>query len=245
MPPFLILAFLFFIGSMVGWGLEVVFRRFFSSANPSRRWINPGFLIGPYLPLYGLSLCILYMLAGFEGSITILDPVLEKVVLFVFMAICVTALEYVTGVLSESVFNVKLWDYSKQWGNINGIICPKFTLFWMILSAIYYFLVHPRILEALEWLSENLAFSFFIGFFFGVFTLDVIYSAKLLPAIRRFASESGLVVRFEELKEQIRVYKEEAREKNRFIFSMRSSRPLSEHLARYADRFHNMHDKTA
>lgn len=53
MSLFLTIAFLFFIGSMAGWVIEVVFRRFFSSANPERKWINPGFLSGPYLPLYG------------------------------------------------------------------------------------------------------------------------------------------------------------------------------------------------
>lgn len=60
MNLFLTIAFLFFIGSMAGWVIEVVFRRFFSSANPERKWINPGFLSGPYLPLYGFSLCVLF-----------------------------------------------------------------------------------------------------------------------------------------------------------------------------------------
>lgn len=62
MNLFLTIAFLFFIGSMAGWVIEVVFRRFFSSANPERKWINPGFLSGPYLPLYGFSLCVLFLL---------------------------------------------------------------------------------------------------------------------------------------------------------------------------------------
>ena len=48
MNLFLTLAFLFLIGSVLGWGLEVIFRRFFSA----HRWVNPGFLVGPYLPLY-------------------------------------------------------------------------------------------------------------------------------------------------------------------------------------------------
>ena len=45
MNVFLGLAFLFFIGSVLGWFLELIFRRFFSSANPERKWINPGFLV--------------------------------------------------------------------------------------------------------------------------------------------------------------------------------------------------------
>ena len=75
MNNFLILAFLFFIGCFLGWGLEVLYRRF-SPANVSRRWINPGFLVGPYLPLYGFGLCALYLLPSggkaSEGPICIL-----------------------------------------------------------------------------------------------------------------------------------------------------------------------------
>ena len=41
MNLFLTIAFLFFIGSMAGWVIEVVFRRFFSSANPESRAARP------------------------------------------------------------------------------------------------------------------------------------------------------------------------------------------------------------
>ena len=51
MSMFLTLAYLFFIGSVLGWCLELVFRKFFSSANPEHKWINPGFCVGPYVPL--------------------------------------------------------------------------------------------------------------------------------------------------------------------------------------------------
>ena len=79
---FLKLAFLFCIGSLLGWCIEVLFRRFFSA----KKWINPGFLVGPYLPLYGFSLCTLYLLAMLEEFIPISSPVLRKLVLFAVMA---------------------------------------------------------------------------------------------------------------------------------------------------------------
>ena len=65
---FLKIVFLFFIGCELGWGLEVLFRRFISKNNPERRWINPGFLIGPYLPLYGTGLVALYLMASVDSS---------------------------------------------------------------------------------------------------------------------------------------------------------------------------------
>ena len=47
MNTFLKLAFLFYIGSSLGWVLELLFRRFISGNNPERKWINPGFMGGP------------------------------------------------------------------------------------------------------------------------------------------------------------------------------------------------------
>ena len=169
------LTFLFCIGCSVGWVLELFFRRFFSKENPERKWINPGFLSGPWLPLYGFGLCLLYLLAGLEQYIAG-NGWVEKTFLFLIMAICMTAIEYVAGIFSVKVLKVHLWDYSNEWGNIQGIICPRFSLFWAILGAIYYFLIHPNIILALDWLSKNLAFSFAIGFYFGIFSIDVVYS---------------------------------------------------------------------
>ena len=198
MNLFLTLAFLFLIGSVLGWGLEVIFRRFFSA----HHWVNPGFLVGPYLPLYGSSLCVLYLLA-------MLEPLI-----------------FIRGM------KIKLWDYSDRWGNIQGIICPLFTFFWMVLSAVYYFLIHPHILNALHWLAENLAFSFGIGFFYGVFLIDVGYSTHLMVKIREFAKETNIVVRVEELREDIH---DALQKKNvrRFFFPMHGGVPVREMLDQY------------
>lgn len=224
------LAFLFFIGSMIGWGIEVLFRRFFSAANPERRWINPGFLVGPYLPLYGFGLCLLYLIAQLELLLPAQSAWANKLLLFVLMAICMTAIEYVAGLIFIRGMHVKLWDYSGEWGNIQGIICPKFSFFWAVLGAAYYFLVHPHILGALRWLSENLAFSFVIGFFFGVFLIDFTYSAKLLSKIRAFATDHEVVVKYEELRDHIRKSRAAMLEKKRFFLSLHSSVTVTEQL---------------
>ena len=230
MNTLLTLAFLFAVGSFLGWCLEVVFRHFVT-----HKWINPGFLIGPYLPLYGFSLCMLYALARLEPYIPIQNYIFKKLVLFVIMAICITAIEYIAGLIFIKGMNIKLWDYSDQWGNVQGIICPLFSFFWLLLSATYYFFIHPYILNSLDWLAQNLAFSFIIGFFFGIVVLDLVYSLRLVRRIRLFAAEHQIVVRLEELKANILASKERNGEKRRFLFAFRSGIPLKEHLERYLD----------
>ena len=101
------------------------------------------------------------------------------------MAILMTIIEYIAGVIFIKGMKVMLWDYSKEKFNFQGIICPKFSFYWALLGAAYYFLIHPHILNALEWLSGNLAFSFVIGLFFGVFFVDFGYSINILSKIRK------------------------------------------------------------
>ena len=134
MNLFLVLAFLFFVGSVSGWVLELIFRRFFSDANPERKWINPGFCTGPYLPLYGCGLCILFLIASLEQYHLFPSLFWNKAILFLFAAAAMTAIEYLAGILCLKIAKVRLWDYSDEWKNVDGIICPKFSLFWALLS---------------------------------------------------------------------------------------------------------------
>ena len=136
----LILAFLFSMGSMLGWVLELFFRRLITKTG---KWMNPGFLVGPCLPLYGFGLCILYLLASGEALMPSMPDWSKKIILFIIMAIMMTLIEYIAGIIFIRHMKVKLWDYSNMWGNIQGIICPLYSFFWAILGAVYYFFIHP------------------------------------------------------------------------------------------------------
>lgn len=223
MEFFLVLTFLFFIGSLIGWSLEVFWRRFFSKNNPDRKWINPGFLTGPYLPLYGLSLCVLFTLSFINVSF-VKEIFIQKALLFVLMAMCITFMEYVAGIIFIKGMKIKLWDYSNCWGNIKGIICPQYSFYWIILSAVYYFFIHPQVLEWLYWFTNHLAFCLVIGFFYGVFTMDVCYTFKLSAKIREFAEERQIEVRYENLKALIQKKNEELKEKRHFLFSFHTGK---------------------
>ena len=160
-------------------------------------------------------------LAALSTEGKILLPVetdwLRKGLLFVVMSLCITAAEYIAGLIFIKHMNIKLWDYSKEWGNINGLVCPLFSFFRAVLGAVYYFGIHPRIPDALRWLADNLAFSFCIGFFYGIFVIDLVYSANLAAKIRGFAEEKNIVMKYEEFKEHIRDFKRERHEKAQFL----------------------------
>ena len=122
-------------------------------------------------------------------------------------------------------------------GNVQGIICPKFSLIWAALGALYYFLIHPNILSAIRWLSQNLAFSFVIGLFFGVFLIDVAHSVQLVAKLKTFAEENDVVVKYETLKADIRRHYEATAQKYHFFRPLHTDRPLSEHLREMRSKF--------
>lgn len=187
------LAYLFFLGSVLGWILEVFYRRF-APSNKTGKWVNPGFCVGPYLPIYGIAVCVLCSLA-YIGTYMGWDKTTSgRIFLFAFMAIVITIIEYFAGVMCVKLFNVRLWDYRKEPFNIGGHICLKFTFYWWLLSALYYFLIHGIIDECLTWLDAHLGFFFVVGYFFGIFTIDVIYSGDLIFKMSDFAKRNGIVV---------------------------------------------------
>ena len=51
----LLYMYLFMIGSMSGFWIEVLYRRYVSV----KRWVNPGFMKGPWIPLYGFGVVIM------------------------------------------------------------------------------------------------------------------------------------------------------------------------------------------
>ena len=230
MKFFLTLAFLFSLGSTFGWVLELFYRRFFSA----KKWINPGFLVGPCLPLYGFGLCGLYLLSSVDLSF-ISAAVPREICRLLMMAFTMTVIEYLAGIIFIVWMKVKLWDYSRKWGNLQGIICPEFSFYWALLGAIYYYLIHRFFAGAVTWVLAHVGFSFLIGMFYGILLIDVGWSMHLMARIRAFAKENHIVVRLEEFKKTVA----ERAERNRlvrFVFALQEkNRSMAESLREYLE----------
>ena len=226
----LMILFLFYIGSIFGWVLELFFRRIISK---ERKWVNPGFLIGPYLPLYGFGLTTLFLLACCEVYIPIESAVLRKAILFLVMALMMTVLEYMAGLIFIKKMKVKLWDYSNMRGNIQGIICPLYSFFWAVLGAIYYLCLHSYVAEILKDIFNSTLLAFMVGIFYGFFIIDLVYSLQLMVKIRTFAKENRIVVKLEEFKMNIIKNAEEKKKKWKFIFTLPSNSSMTSQLQKY------------
>lgn len=221
MNHYLQFIFIFYMGCTLGWILELFFRRIVHG-----KWINPGFLIGPYLPIYGFGLVLLtfvYLLFKDTSS--------NPIIIILLMGVLMTVIEFIGGLIGLKN-NVKLWDYSDQWGNYKGIICPLFSLIWTAIGAVYYFFLASHVMHALDWFSKNIAFSYTLGIFTGLIVIDFVYSTKLYLKIRKYAKDNDMVVKYEHFKMHIKDVQAKRREKYSFLNPFNQSK-LKEYLTDY------------
>ena len=196
MKYIVIISTLFVIGSLVGWVIELFFRRFFSQ----KKWVNPGFLMGPYLPIYGVGVVLLYGISNVPTGIAL--EALEIIVRILVIGVFMTLIEFIAGLIFIKGFGVKLWDYSDRKGNIMGIICPAFSFIWLIVGSLYYFLVNPTLVKGISWISENLIYTYFVGAAVGAIIVDFAYSIHLATKLKVFKDIAGL--RFEDFKSELK-----------------------------------------
>lgn len=225
---FLELVFLIFIGSLLGWVLELFFRRIVHG-----KWVNPGFLLGPYLPIYGIGLLTMSIMYYFLHDLPI-NPIL----IVLLMGLLMTLIELIGGLIGLKN-NVKLWDYSDRWMNYKGIICPLFSAIWTIAGGIYYFILAPFVIKNVAWFSQNIYFSYFVGMFSGVILIDLFYSTGIYLKIQKYAKENNIVVKYEQLKVSIKEHQKKQREKYSFLNPFTQTKALREYLILYKEKIQN------
>ena len=103
---------LFFAYAFIGWCIEVTLKFF-----QFHRFINRGFLTGPWLPIYGSGAALITIvvngMAPLESSIG---------TVFVISFIICGFVEYMTSLVLEKRFHARWWDYSQKPMNLHGRI---------------------------------------------------------------------------------------------------------------------------
>ncbi len=176
---------LFFITySFLGWVLESVFRSVVEKGRP----VNSGFLTGPFIPVYGFGALATIVLGSAVSSL----PFFLQLIVFTLAA---TVLEYVTSVLLERIFTLKLWDYSNYPINdtyhirfplnINGRVCLFFSLFWAGLITLQVTYLNPLVFGVIGRLEEPV--QYLVLFLFTVYlSIDLYFSARLYYRFAHF-----------------------------------------------------------
>jgi len=206
---------IFVFGAVLGWCIELLFRRFISR----KKWVNPGLLTGPYLPIYGFGTLFLFIASYFDEYIIGSDLTLGLFKLFFVSSIFMTLMELISGLFFLKYFKLRLWNYSDERLNYKGVICLRFSIIWGLSSLIYYFFINPYLTKLFSYYIDNIYLSFFVGIIFGFILLDAWLTFEVTAKIRKFAKEAEEVIHYEEFKEAALAARKEYEEKrNKFFF---------------------------
>ncbi|SHK07787.1 Uncharacterized membrane protein [Hathewaya proteolytica DSM 3090] len=135
---FFTLLFYFVIYAHIGWIMEVCY-----AYKNQRKFVNRGFLYGPYCSMYGFAAIVLiYSLKPFQHNI---------IILYIASFFITSIVEYITGALLEKMFHTTWWDYSEDKFNIKGRICLGFSLLWGAVAVLLIKFVNPLISRLLKY----------------------------------------------------------------------------------------------
>jgi len=133
----------FLIYSFFGWVLESVYKSILQ-----KKYVNSGFVFGPFCPIYGFGALILYVfLDNFRNNL---------VLVFVIGMIIFSLWECIVGYLLEKLFNTKYWDYTNEKFNFKGRVCLRMSMIWGLLGLVFTYILHPFVSEVIQFVPENI-----------------------------------------------------------------------------------------
>ena len=157
---------LFMCYSIMGWIIEVI-----TGFIEKGKFINRGFLIGPYCPIYGFG--------GLSMTLLLTKYINDKLILFVMsIAIC-SVIEYLTSYVMEKMFHTRWWDYSNKKYNINGRICLETMIPFGILGILTLCYINPFLYSVFEKIPSSI-FNVAVIILIILYILDNIISFRII-----------------------------------------------------------------
>ena len=174
---------IFFIYAVIGYIVETIS----VSVIEKELIFSRGFLIGPYLPLFGFG--------GLFMTVTLWKYRNDLVALFIMsMAICLV-LEYLSSYILEKIFKLRWWDYSDKRFNLNGRVCLEVGLMFGFSGILLVKFINPFIFKIFGLISPKLLV--FISIFLTIILLTDIYLStktilKLEKNFVRYTNDTSL-----------------------------------------------------
>ncbi len=160
---------LFWFFSIMGWMLEVIV-----CSITDKKFVNRGFLIGPYCPIYGFGALIMLLISAYKDHLF---------VCFILALTLCSTLEYFASYLMEKLFKIRWWDYSNDAFNINGRICLRNALAFGALGVIFTRFLNPWYYSIIDKLSDNglITISIIVA---TITIIDILFSFNAMNSIK-------------------------------------------------------------
>lgn len=155
---------IFLIGSIIGYGLEMIVGLVQNGHFVSRQ----GLLFGPFIQVYGVGLVAYYL---------VISNIKKKSYIKIFFITMLLGgiVEYLFSYLQETWFGTISWDYSNLLFNIHGRTSLLHCLYWGIGGVLFVRFILPLIRNLNEW-CKNTNFRYITAFLVLFITFDIVMS---------------------------------------------------------------------
>ena len=155
---------IFLIGSIIGYGLEMIVGLVQNGHFVSRQ----GLLFGPFIQVYGVGLVAYYL---------VISNIKKKSYIKIFFITMLLGgiVEYLFSYLQETWFGTISWAYSNLLFNIHGRTSLLHCLYWGVGGVLFVRFILPLIRSLNEW-CKNTNFRFITAFLVLFITFDIVMS---------------------------------------------------------------------
>jgi len=207
-----VLFFLFSVYSFIGWLTESIV-----CSIPEHKFINRGFLNGPFCPIYGAG--------GILVTVTLMPFQNHLILLYTASVFITTLVEYLTGAILEKLFHTKYWDYSHRRCNLHGRICLGNSLAFGVMCVVGVRCVYPALMSLLDYIPQNglMTIDAVLAVYFlfdTAITVNAVYQLNgKLDELQQILNEIKQRASLNELRQRASLAKEETVESIRLAFS--------------------------
>ena len=186
--------FLWFVTySVMGWIYETTL-----ASIMRKRFVNRGFLNGPYCPIYG---------GGALLVIALLSDLRHPLLLFLAAVLLTGSLEYLTSWAMEKLFHARWWDYSEKKFNIKGRVYLKGVIVFGAFSLILIRFLHPPVAALTAGIPVNARIAAALVFF-SLILADMVYTVTKFVEFERVLG--GMADSFDEAVQSVKTLYEKA-----------------------------------
>ena len=155
--------------SFIGWAIGTSV-----AAVREHRFIDVGFLFGPYCPAYGFG----------AVAFAVFLPELRNHLFFLFLGgvILSSVITFSTGFVLEKIFHRKWWDYSRKRFQFGGYVNLPYTVVWGISAVVCISFINPSLKELLVLIPSNLG-TILLIVLYAVLCLDLAGTIMAIKAV--------------------------------------------------------------
>ena len=187
------LVLLFFTFSFLGWCMEVAlkFRQY-------HRFINRGFLTGPWLPIYGTGVTLITVAVGLLPS-----KQASYGAIFLLSFVLCGAVEYGVSWFLEKYCHARWWDYSQKPMNLNGRVWIGNLMLFGLAGVIIAGFLDPLLFALFDRASLRVR-AYIAGFLTAVMVADLIMTLFILKLVKT-GVESSQADNTEQINREVRL----------------------------------------